>query len=80
MPPNGQKQPRWLMGCKCGVTVKAEREGLLRSEAALEAPDSPVSSEPRCDGCALEGELGQIHDSQMTIAAALEQHPPLGGA
>ncbi len=25
MPPNGEKRPRWLMGCKCGVRVEASR-------------------------------------------------------
>lgn len=27
MPANGEKQPRWLMVCKCGARVKASRCG-----------------------------------------------------
>src|ERR1022692_4749547 len=40
MPTNGEKQPRWLMGCKCGARVKASGDAgrddrfLGRSEAA----------------------------------------------
>jgi hypothetical protein len=34
MPANGQKQPRWLMGCKCGAMVKASAN---RTGTALSA-------------------------------------------
>src|SRR5450756_1471836 len=39
MPTNGEKQPRWLMRCKCGATVKAGGCG----------PDDPVRVDSGAD-------------------------------
>lgn len=44
MPPNGEKQSRWLMGCKCGARVKASAgaAGMIRCAGHF----SPDSGEP----------------------------------
>ena len=52
MPTNGEKQPRWLMGCKCGARVKAS--GDAARVAHFRADPKPI-----CNTCPQNGHPGR---------------------
>jgi hypothetical protein len=55
MPTNGEKQRRWLMGCKCGARVKASRW-------SARPTDFKTGPTPICNTCSQIGQASKWSD------------------
>src|SRR5260370_36100907 len=93
MPAIGEKQPRWLMGCKCGAMVKASANGTGSTPLgvrylARRAVCARIWQKP-CRRTATSGQAasrtrndrgrleGRDHGNLEGGAMTLEQQPPL---
>src|SRR5580692_8815766 len=90
MPTIREKQPRWLMGCKCGARVKASRDSAgithlgstRRGCATVVRKMGTAGREPEteCLGLRNDGGLFERRHGRVRRCSGLsrpvEQHPP----
>src|SRR5881275_3025622 len=85
MPPTSEKQPSWLMGCKCGARVKASRVSRQNRWPCWNFGREPGKPRGACRRAPPpdSGVNGVRHQHrllrELTLPAAPEQHPPLEG-